>query len=119
MSDKPTPFVSDEQLNEIAVEKEWFVLDTAEGVRDLYETHLAEVKRERWVKVEDRLPDELQWVILRHNQPNTDAFDTGYIFTIDGRKTWKLRWEKHGLPLRYFTHWMPLPEPPNTPPSHG
>lgn len=62
-------------------------------------------RKQEWISVDERLPDEDVRVLVWLREPSAILrfvqFDTDRI--VDGR--W-VRWNNH------ITHWMPLPEPP-------
>lgn len=68
--------------------------------KDDAEIIIAEVAKPRWIPVTERLPREMETVIV------TDGKNVGYSFcvndygTLDFYSPWNI------------THWMPLPEPP-------
>lgn len=60
-----------------------------------------------WISVEDRLPDELESVLVSRNGNVCNMFLHGGIWKPDG----------YGIRVTHafddVTHWMPLPEPPS------
>ena len=55
-----------------------------------------------WISVDDRLPDELQHVLI------DDFNGVGHtIYRVKAFKKANVVWEQTNV-----THWMPLPEPP-------
>lgn len=91
------------------------------------------VKYPRWINVKDRLPDDGQYVLIRHTYHSGscdrghDEFESitaGYYFKheINGSKFFYYAGiSNYGDMVRansmcpgnkYVTHWMPMPEPP-------
>lgn len=56
-----------------------------------------------WISVEERMPKELQTVIIYNGDVDVAYYGYGYFETIDQYETYII----DGV-----THWMPLPEPP-------
>lgn len=83
---------------------------------------IAALERDRWISVEERLP-ERNTSVLVHGIGNTDGFWGDHVTAIADRFLFKFfpsseGEEKWSSPWQYFhtdyriTHWMPLPEPP-------
>ena len=70
-------------------------------------------KGNRWISVEERLPEQEQTVLLVCK--NGARFVGFYRFDYDGEVQWKI-WTALGSARKLnkgrVTHWMPLPEPP-------
>jgi hypothetical protein len=63
---------------------------------------------ENWIKVEDRLPDNMQDVLMYDkNRGRIIGFYSGDQWSDDQRD------------YRQVTHWMPLPDPPPKPKASG
>lgn len=83
---------------------------------------IAALERDRWISVEERLP-ELNTSVLVHGIGNTDGFwgeqvtaiSKRFLFKIfpssEGEETWSSPWQYFHTDYK-ITHWMPLPEPP-------
>lgn len=69
----------------------------------------AEVQTMRWIPVEERLPEEKQRVIVRCERVGTSV---GWIL-------WGRWMTDIGPHAGDVTHWMPLPEPPDSRPPEG
>lgn len=63
-----------------------------------------------WISVKDRLPDKGQMVIVLDNDLRDFYKWNMEVALFDGLKKDKF-WVSSG-DYRRFTHWMPLPEPP-------
>ena len=73
-----------------------------------YEMAIAALREQpRWISVEERLPEDRDWVLVWH---------TGYMtpkkakFEDEGVVVWVL--DGHDSLPGDVTHWMPLPQPP-------
>ena len=66
-------------------------------------------RKQEWISVEDRLPEESVDVLVVVKIGNRVSVDTDRIY---GGK-W-FNYGKLGHLQGYVTHWMPLPEPPKT-----
>ena len=93
------------------------------ALRDcLLETAMTDARNgNEWIQVSEKLPDEHRKVALMdcnsyENQPdevsNPHVVQAGYLTNIHGQQFWSIYGER-GLNVNSFTHWMPLPEPPN------
>lgn len=83
-------------------------LGDMDKVSKLIEAYFAEepVNDDKWISVEDRLPEELEYVLL---------FDAAAKFyTIGFYSLGKWHCVDGNWNVKSFTHWMPLPEPPKT-----
>lgn len=60
-----------------------------------------------WISVEDRMPDERQWVLCQCRARIREVLRLQ-----DG--CW-YHDPEHSYFLSFVTHWMPLPEPPKEP----
>ena len=66
----------------------------------------AEVLRDQWFSVEDRLPEVFRPVIVcREKVKGEYVVEQGYKDVVD----W---WKVYGTRTKKVTHWMPLPDPP-------
>lgn len=63
----------------------------------------------RWISVEDRLPPNLEWVLVNHEGTGIEMAAR----RADG--DWHLPWRPRSSGVGY-THWMPLPAPPEVTP---
>ena len=105
MSDRNYDFC-DDPLNEL--------VDADQRAREL-EDELAEAKSRvpRWIPVSERLPEDVQHVlVVVFGIVKQAIFDPKKkkLFTICGQQ-----WERKNF-AENITHWMPLPEPPETGP---
>jgi hypothetical protein len=76
------------------------------------EKRIAELEAaQRWVSVDERLPDDYENVItyVRHPKGPTAIDISGY--SLKYGWSYPVKWEYGPL---YATHWMPLPPPPDT-----
>lgn len=70
-----------------------------------------------WISVEDRLPEINQAVaminIKRFENTHFDRniYDCGYLSEWGSHKSWSIRGER-SCEISAYTHWMPLPPPP-------
>ena len=68
--------------------------------------------RSEWISVEDRLPEEGEWVLLHYG----DWVYYGMLWWKDRGSplVWKVIYAEGGLDTAKgkVTHWMPLPAPP-------
>jgi len=71
-------------------------------IREAYALAIAALSRDRWISVEDRLPEEGEWVLI---------FGPGYHVPLEGFLI-SGAWIDDQFERRTVTHWMPLPEPP-------
>ena len=64
----------------------------------------------QWVSVNDRLPKDREAVLWLHDkQINIVGYyieEVNLVLLVDLHK------DEIGLDIKYFTHWTPLPEPP-------
>ena len=75
-------------------------------------------QEDRWISVEERLPEKFQIVALVHvdkwwntgRDEGVNCYDAGYLNEF-GEKYWSVRGER-ALSIDAYTHWMPLPAPP-------
>lgn len=87
--------------------KRWFVIpDNRKTMKDAIDhaETIDYVPRQQWISVKDRLPDDEKDVLCYLGDAILRFTTVGYL--LDGE------WRGDGFPLRYVTHWMPLPEPP-------
>lgn len=91
-------------------------------IREAYDLAIAALERDRWISVEERLP-ERNTSVLVYAIGNTDGFWGEHVTAIADRFLFKFfpsskGEEKWSSPWQYFhtdykiTHWKPLPEPP-------
>ena len=74
--------------------------------------------RDQWISVDDRLPDEGEWVIgatyiLEPITGKSKRISKELFF--DGENEDGIHWLCDGDWPHAVTHWMPLPEPPEAP----
>ena len=80
-------------------------------IADTPDADAAEVLRDQWVSVEDRLPEEDEKCIF-FARGNNAAHIGQYIYTgRDGAVKFKKR-DGRGTVLYTASHWMPRPDPP-------
>ena len=65
----------------------------------------------RWIPVEERLPKIGQQVLVSIRPPHWPA-ETESILATQDYETAGFLDEHDGVPSKFVTHWMPLPEPP-------
>jgi hypothetical protein len=86
------------------------IVETIDEIYDKYYSKpLADVESKReWIPVTERLPED-NTRVLGFSEPDKDI----YCYDVDGVKWWTEDYwntaEGYGI-----THWMPLPEPPET-----
>lgn len=80
--------------------------------RTLYDSDLDNLDRDRWISVEERLPEKEEYVLIRFRNNDMSVacvFDrwSGYTF-------WRAQTDEGWCADcdTEPTHWMPLPEPP-------
>lgn len=61
-----------------------------------------------WIKVEDRLPEEEQELLMTYNGLVMEGIFSGGKFCYPERDPWEREEEQEGI-----THWMPMILPPN------
>lgn len=61
----------------------------------------------KWISVKDRLPDDMQKILIAY--PDKRFKDMAY--SINNCTFSLITWNQSSYG-KYFTHWMPLPEPP-------
>ncbi len=74
---------------------------------------LALLKQQRWVSVDERLPDGEHTVLLCRNYNFVDAGCCTY--DLDGSREWETKLHV----IHNVTHWKPLPEPPQQESNDG
>lgn len=86
-------------------------LDAADLIERLTAENAALREKQRWISVEDRLPiDRLSKYLVAFRDAGGSIVDMARYFPSDG---WTCdNWE---VPQNLITHWMPLPEAPETP----
>lgn len=82
----------------------------------------AEVLRNQWISVKDRLPDEEgKYIVIAYNGITIDIlyFYKRYPYCNKGIRTDRPVWcgyDDYGdFEVKSVTHWVPLPEPPDKP----
>lgn len=65
-----------------------------------------------WISVEDRLPDEYGWFLVRDDYLAGREKITMGFFEGKFNKTWTPLDQREKIDSMVITHWMPLPEPP-------
>lgn len=65
----------------------------------------------KWISVEDEQPDHKEPVVYAVNRPGPGRWSVGIAYWTVSKK-WNPEMESTQAPDGY-THWMPLPEPPN------
>ena len=91
-------------------------LERAEEIIDLLRPKLAG----EWISVKDDMPEKHEYVLLMADRywsspegvPDMKVTVTGYLQEYGSGLFWSVFGEL-GMDLDSFTHWMPLPEPPN------
>jgi hypothetical protein len=76
-----------------------------------------EVERMKWVKVEDRLPEVISWVLGLINETNENGSRQFVMPVFLDSTTDEPIWLTQGVELydnQTVTHWMPLPASPST-----
>jgi hypothetical protein len=73
--------------------------------REINEKLISEMVSMHWINVKDRLPNEAFWILCGGSK--IGSVDHGCL--IDGK--FYMHGEKD-KPMKWVTHWMPLPEPP-------
>ena len=86
-----------EERHGVEIEKDPFIFAMITEAAELYRK-----ESERWISVEDELPDEMQNVILIQDYGD----HIGYFAT-----EWTKEVEKY-YRINNVTHWQPLPSPP-------
>lgn len=61
-----------------------------------------------WISVKDRLPEKYVDVLLFN--PSSETIEIGSFF--GAMDKWSVAWVDDQFPKYYFSHWMPLPDPP-------
>ena len=64
---------------------------------------------DNWISVEDRLPGELQDVLVNVRYANSNNIHLDYLIFKSNENS-EPEWETYAHSC--VTHWMPLPEPP-------
>ena len=73
----------------------------APELREAIALAISDLERDRWISVEERLPEDTEPVLA--------MFDDVYLIAIYGNYAWS---DVMTQALFYPTHWRPLPEPP-------
>ena len=82
-----------------------------DALQDARTVDAAELLRDQWISVEDRLPEEDEKCIF-FASGNNAAHIGQYVYTgRDGAVKFKKR-DGRGTVLYTASHWMPLPDPP-------
>ena len=69
-----------------------------------------------WISVEDRLPEDGEWVLMFCVEfSGVDKYRAGFYHGDNDGLSWLSAANAFGFPT--VTHWMPLPDPPLTPPE--
>lgn len=61
-----------------------------------------------WIKCSERMPEGGEYVIVYHPTDGTQKIT--YFFEYGS--WWDTAEDDYRVPKSYFTHWMPLPDPP-------
>ena len=71
---------------------------------------MSDVSQQSWIRVEDRLPDEDDLVLMCHEHPESPE----YRFVLPGVYLGDGYFKEWNTTLVVYepTHWMPLPPPP-------
>lgn len=64
-----------------------------------------------WISTDDRLP-EPNILVLIFNPFTFETMHTAKLTEFDGDQYWFFESDDDYLHIRYTSHWMPLPEPP-------
>lgn len=84
----------------------------------------AELLRDRWISVKDRLPEEDgKYLVFEQNNGRTNtsilrfAKDARKVDRYDFKSRWENAWYEYDSEWGHYTvdsvtHWMPIPEPP-------
>lgn len=103
------------------LENEWGY----EGMReDLEKLPTSDVVEQKWIDVNERLPERDGETVLCYVQNSSTDGVTCVVGCIQQRKHWFLQTCEIGIatfPNHYWkvTHWMPLPEPPEEGVNNG
>lgn len=92
--------------------------DLCDRLNAAYAKGYAAGQEDRWISVEERLPEKFQIVALVHvdkwwntgRDEGVNCYDAGYLNEF-GDKYWSVRGER-ALSIDAYTHWMPLPASP-------
>ena len=81
---------------------------TNKAYQMISEAYEAEVTKQNWISVTEKLPDQGKFVLVYGDlYPNKHD---GGVIAVSKRMDWNY-WQGFGRE-RNITHWMPLPEPP-------
>lgn len=96
--------------------------NTSKAYQMMAEAYEAEVTKQKWIPVTERLPERNTRVLV-HGVGNADGFWGDQVTAIaerflfkffpssEGEETWSSPWQYFHTDYK-ITHWMPLPEPP-------
>lgn len=68
-----------------------------------------------WISVKDRLPEPGKYVAMHDDREGSYDIATLDSVTVNGKEVEQVWWIQNGsswVELDWFTHWVPLPEPP-------
>ena len=98
-------------LNKTLDEAANAIESTNKAYQMISEAYEAEVTKQNWIPVTERLPDNIDEEVLVCNEgygKDGTGFATVAVYNGNG---WLECWERKQY-LACITHWMPLPEPP-------
>lgn len=102
---------TNERIIETASEAADAIESTSKAYQMMAEAYEAEVTKQNWIPVTERLPDNIDEEVLVCNEgygKDGTGFATVAVYNGNG---WLECWERKQY-LACITYWMPLPEPP-------